>query len=290
MRNSLFTYIMICLLPGIALAQQDAADTTRSEQISPRVVSSSAAPASDKAPAQAQAVTPVASPVPAAVPAAVPAQVAVNNDSEAVRYTLGPDDVINITVQRHPEFTGDFPVNQEGKIQFRYVGDVDVNGLTKKEVEDKVRKLISRYVANPEVTVTIVEFRSKYYFVIGEVAHPGKIYMRSETTTVRDAVVAAGLPTIAAAMRKCVLITPDKIKPKKRSVNIYAILYGGNLKKNLEMRSGDTLYVPSTVMAKVFRTVAPITAPVTEAAEAQTGLNTLNTRPSATVPAGQTRY
>ena len=283
MRRNLFTYILILLTAGIAWAQQDAATSTQSEQITPRVVSSSAtAPA-----AQAPAPAPVAAAA-ASAPALVP--VAVNNDSEAVRYTLGPDDVINITVQRHPEFTGDFPVNQEGKIQFRYVGDVEVNGLTKKEVEDKVRKLIARYVANPEVSVTILEYRSKFYYVIGEVGRPGKIYMRSETTTVRDAIVEAGLPTIAAAMRKCVLITPDAKKPRKKQVNIYAVLYGGNLAKNLEMKSGDTLYVPSTVMAKVFRTVAPITAPVTEAAEAQTGLTTLNTRPSATVPAGQTRY
>jgi polysaccharide export outer membrane protein len=203
--------------------------------------------------------------------------------SEEVKYTLGPDDVINITVQRHAEFTGDFPINQEGKIQFRFIGDVDVQGLTKKEVEAKISKLISGYVVNPEVTVTILEYRSKFYFVIGEVAHPGKIYMRSETTTVRDAIVESGLPTIAAAMRKCTLITPDKNgKPRKKSVDVYAILYGGNLKKNLEMRSGDVLYVPSTVMAKVFRTIAPITQPVTAAAEAQTGITTLNTRPRST--------
>jgi polysaccharide biosynthesis/export protein len=259
MRNSILTYIIICLLTGIAWAQEQ-----------PTVVSSSAT-----APAAAQ------------VAAVVQAPVATN---EAVRYTLGPDDLINITVQRHTEFSGDFPVNQEGKIQFRYVGDVDVNGLTKKEVEDKVSKLIGRYVANPEVNVTILEYRSKFYYVIGEVGRPGKIYMRSETTTVRDAIIEAGLPTIAAAMRKCVLITPDKKHPRKKSVDIYAILYGGNLKRNLEVKSGDTLYVPSTVMAKVFRTIAPITAPVTNAAEAQTGLTTLNTRPSASVPQGQTRY
>ncbi|MFA5075540.1 MAG: polysaccharide biosynthesis/export family protein [Candidatus Babeliales bacterium] len=263
MRKSILTYIMICLLTAVAWAQEQ-----------PTVVSSSSTP-------------PQAAPVAAVAQAAAPVTAP---NAEAVRYTLGPDDLINITVQRHPEFTGDFPVNQEGKIQFRYVGDVEVNGLTKKEVEDKVSKLIGRYVASPEVTVTILEFRSKFYYVIGEVGRPGKIYMRSETTTVRDAIVEAGLPTIAAAMRKCVLITPDKKKPRKKAVDIYAILYGGNLKKNLEMRSGDTLYVPSTVMAKVFRTIAPITQPVTAAAEAQTGITTLNTRPSATVPANQQRY
>jgi polysaccharide export outer membrane protein len=267
MRYNKLTYIFIFLL--------SAATAWAQEQ--PRVVSSSAtAPSSE-----------VSAPSPA--PVAVYTAAATSN-SEAVRYTLGPDDLINITVQRHPEFTGDFPVNQEGKIQFKYVGDIEVNGLTKKEVEDKVTKLIARYVANPEVSVTIMEFRSKFYYVIGEVGRPGKIYMRSETTTVRDAIVEAGLPTIAAAMRKCVLITPDKKKARKKAVNIYAILYGGDLKKNLEMRSGDTLYVPSTVMAKVFRTIAPITQPVTAVAEAQTGLNTLNTRSSASVPAGQTRY
>jgi polysaccharide export outer membrane protein len=263
MRNSKLTYIFIFLLCAAA---------TGWAQEQPTVVSSSATPPAAAAPA----------PVAASGPAV--------SNNEAVRYTLGPDDLINITVQRHPEFTGDFPVNQEGKIQFRYVGDVEVNGLTKKEVEDKVTKLIGRYVSNPEVSVTILEFRSKFYYVIGEVGRPGKIYMRSETTTVRDAIVEAGLPTIAAAMRKCVLITPDKRKPRKKSVDIYAILYGGNLKKNLVMQSGDTLYVPSTVMAKVFRTIAPITQPVTAAAEAQTGLNTLNTRPSSAVTAGQTRY
>lgn len=285
MRHNLFTYILILLTAGIARAQQDATTNTQAEQIVPRVVSSSATAPVAQAPAPAP-VTAAATPAPAPAPVSV----AATNDSEAVRYTLGPDDVINIAVQRHPEFTGDFPVNQEGKVQFRYVGDVEVNGLTKKEVEDKLRTLIARYVANPEVSVTILEYRSKFYYVIGEVGRPGKIYMRSETTTVRDAIVEAGLPTIAAAMRKCVLITPDAKKPRKKPVNIYAVLYGGNLAKNLEMKSGDTLYVPSTVMAKVFRTIAPITAPVTEAAEAQTGFNTLNTRPSAAVPAGQTRY
>ncbi len=202
------------------------------------------------------------------------------SNPEAVRYTLGPDDVIEINVQRHTEFSGTYPVNLEGKIQYEFVGDVDVNGLTKKEVEDKISKLISGYVVNPEVNVTILEYRSKVYYVIGEVGRPGKYFMRSDSITVREAVVEAGLPTFSAAMRKCRLITPAKNgKVKTKKIDLYTILYGGNLKKNLEMSSGDFLYVPSTIMAKVFRVIAPITEPVTTAAEAQTGVTTLNTRP-----------
>jgi polysaccharide export outer membrane protein len=189
--------------------------------------------------------------------------------------------VVEIQVQRHPEFSGTFPVNLEGKIQLNLIGDIDVTGLTKKELADKVAKLVSSYVINPEVNVTILEYRSKSYLVIGEVNRPGRYFMRSETTTVKDAIVEAGLPMVSAAMRKCRIITPDRDgRIKTRAVDVYDVLYGGNLRKNLEMHPGDTLYVPATIMAKTFRVIAPITEPVSAAAGAQSGLNTLGTRPT----------
>ena len=201
---------------------------------------------------------------------------AATSNSEEVRYTLGPDDVIKITVQKHPEASGTYPVNLEGKIQMDMVGDVDVNGLSKKELEEKIAKLISSYVDNPEVNVAIQEYRSKVYYVIGEVGSPGKFYMRSESIPVREAVVQAGLPTLSAAMRKCRLITPAKNgKTATQSVDLYSVLYGGDLDKNPEMHPGDFLYVPSTVMAKVFRVIAPVAEPVSSAAAAQSGVGAL---------------
>ncbi len=212
---------------------------------------------------------------------------AIKSSSENVRYTLGADDVITITVQKHPEVSGTYSVNLEGKIQLDIGGDVYVTGLTKKELEEKIGKLISGYVENPDVSVTIREYRSKVYYVIGEVGRPGKFFMRSESISVREAVVEAGLPTLAAAMRKCRLVTPAKKgKVITKDVDLYGILYGGNLDKNIDMHPGDFLYVPSTVMAKVFRIIAPVSEPVTSAASAQTGLDTLGaspaTRPSRT--------
>ena len=51
--------------------------------------------------------------------------------AEAMKYTLGPDDVIEIDVRRHPEFSGQYPVNSEGKIEYKFIGDVLVAGLPK---------------------------------------------------------------------------------------------------------------------------------------------------------------
>jgi len=249
------------------------------------VVSSTTTPPAGQASAPAAAQTPAQTPdqQPIAQPAAPQALARRANNAEAVLYTLGPDDVIEITVQRHPEFSGIHPINLEGKIQLKLLNDVDVTGLTKSELEQKLSKLISTYVNNPEVSVTILEYRSKVYYVIGEVAAPGRFYMRSETTTVRDAIVSAGLPLFSAAMRKCVVISPaEDGKVTKRKVNVYAILYGGDLRKNLVMRPNDTLYIPSTVMAKAFRVIAPVAAPVGSAAGIDTGLEDLNTRSDGT--------
>jgi polysaccharide export outer membrane protein len=182
---------------------------------------------------------------------------------DPTRYTLGPEDVLEITVLRQPQFSGVFPVNHEGKIQLKFVGDIDVNGMTKKDLEDKIKKLISYYVIKPEVNVTILEYKSKVIYVFGEVGKPGKYYMQSESITASEAAVQAGLPTLAASMRKCRIITPDKQgRVKIRYVDLYSVLYGGDLRKNYDMRAGDILYVPSTIMAKVIRVINPVMATV----------------------------
>ena len=191
---------------------------------------------------------------------------------DPLNYTLGPEDIIEVEVLRHPEFGGVYPINLEGKIQYKFVGDIEVTGLTKKELEEKLKVVLSKFIIKPKVSVTIVEYKSKVIYVLGEVSKPGKYYMKSESITVREAAVVAGLPTHAAAMRKCQLITPaEDGQVISKAVNLYEILYGGDLDKNIDMHPGDVLYVPSTVMAKVMRVINPVTQPIVAGRSAATG-------------------
>ena len=178
---------------------------------------------------------------------------------DPVKYTLGPDDVIQIDVRRHPEFSATFPINLEGKIQYKFVGDIVVSGFTKDELKEKLKGILSEYVIDPDIDITIQEYRSKVIYVIGEVGAPGKYYMRADSIPVREALVAAGLPTLASAMRRTRLVTPDeKGKPQYKVVDLFKLLYEGDLKINLEMKPGDILYVPATVMAKIMHVINPI--------------------------------
>jgi len=189
---------------------------------------------------------------------------------EPVKYTLGPEDMVSIEVRRHPEFSGTYVINSEGKIQYRYIGDIYVSGFTKTELKDKLTEIFSTYLVDPNVDVTIVEYRSKVFYVIGEVARPGKFYMMADEIPVREAVVQAGLPLLSASSSKSKLITPDaKGNPTTKTINLDKMLYKGDLRQNVMMKPGDMLYVPATMVTKFMRKIAPVAQPVQSVAGAE---------------------
>ncbi len=187
--------------------------------------------------------------------------------SQNSRYTLGPTDIIEVIVMRHPEVSGLYTINQEGKIQFEFVGDIDIAGFTKEEATEVVAKRLETYIISPDVTIKIAEYNSKVVYVVGEVGAPGKIFMRGDTITIRDALLSAGLPQLTASTDSATMFTPSadgKVIEKK--VNVYALLYKGDLRQNYVMKPGDTLYLPATLWAKVARFLNPVTQPISQAA------------------------
>ena len=185
-------------------------------------------------------------------------------------YTLGKDDFIEITMRRHPEFSGRFPIGANGKIQFPFIGDLSLAGLTKKEASAKLTSILSIYVEAPEVDVTIVQFNSKVVYVVGMVARPGKYPMKAEFMPVRDAVMDAGLPREnIAALRRAVIIRPiEGQKPVVKKVNLLNLIYGGDLKVNYDLMSGDIVYLPSTALYKVSTVVSQVVAPFSQSSSA----------------------
>src|SRR3989338_3486019 len=54
-------------------------------------------------------------------------------------YTLGRDDVIHIAVRNQPEFSGSFVITSTGAIQYSYLGDIPIAGMTKQERSEERR-------------------------------------------------------------------------------------------------------------------------------------------------------
>jgi protein involved in polysaccharide export with SLBB domain len=183
-------------------------------------------------------------------------------------YTLGPDDIIDIVVMRHPEVSGQYTINKEGKIQYEFAGDVTLAGLTKEQAVAALSKKLSVYIIKPEISFKITGYNSKIVYVVGEVARPGRIPMHGDTITVRDALLEAGLPLIgSAATDSASIFTPDASgKVVRKKVNVEALLYRGDLRENYILHPGDCLYVPATFLTKAMRVIEPVTTPVAQVA------------------------
>lgn len=185
----------------------------------------------------------------------------------ASQYTLGATDEIEIKVMRHPEVSGKYEINQEGKIQYEFIGDVKISGLTKEDAEKMVAEKLAEYIISPEVSIKITGYNSKVVYVVGEVGRPGKIFMRGDTISIREALMAAGLPELTGVTRKSRLITPsDKGKGAVKTVDVYALLYEGDLTQNYTMKPGDVIFIPATFLTKAMRAIQPVAAPIGTAA------------------------
>ena len=180
-------------------------------------------------------------------------------------YTLGRDDVIRVDVRNQPEFSGAFVVGFDGRIQYNYMGDIPIAGLTKYEVQQVLEKLLEKFIRVPSVSVTILAYNSKVVYVIGEVGQPGKFIMRGDAIKLREAILAAGLPTHRAALSRVHVIQPDLYKPHIRVVNVKRILYKGKLQDDVNLYPGELVVVPSTVLSKVNDFLGSILAPANNA-------------------------
>jgi polysaccharide export outer membrane protein len=162
-------------------------------------------------------------------------------------YILGTDDTVKITVENHPEWSGEFIVGPNGKISIPSLGDVSAEGLNKKQFEAAITSRLDQYINNPRVTTNIVKYVSQVIYVLGEVNKPGKYSTEGKKLTLRDAVVNAGLPTRFAALNRTFVISSAKKHSHKRVVNLYRVLYQGDLEYNIEVKPGDIVYVPETI-------------------------------------------
>ena len=83
---------------------------------------------------------------------------------EGPRYTIGQGDILQIMVRNQKDFTGRFVVNDNGYIQYNWVGDVKAAGQTKEELKLILKEKLTKFVRFPEVSVIILEYRSKFVF------------------------------------------------------------------------------------------------------------------------------
>jgi len=185
---------------------------------------------------------------------------------EGERYTLGPEDVVQIMVRNQPDFSGYFVVGPEGHIQYNWCGDIKAEGLTKEELKALLTETLTEYVRYPEVSVAIVQYNSKAVYVVGSVAKPGKYPMKGDHIELRDALVLAGLPTDVGALKRARIVRETEDGPVDIEVNLKELLYKGEMDKNYELLPGDIVYVPMSRFVRTTNAMSQTFGPLFQAA------------------------
>ena len=118
-------------------------------------------------------------------------------------------------------------LSDAGTVSFPILGEIRVKGMTVGALEEHVTKgLKGRYLVNPQVTVSIDEYRS--FFVNGMVEKPGG-YPFSPGLTVRKAISIAGGFRERASREKIHIIRDDDPKQTPRRVDLNAPVAPGDI-------------------------------------------------------------
>lgn len=179
-------------------------------------------------------------------------------------YRLGPEDEIEIRVWSHDDLTRKMRVGLNGTISFPFVGEVKAQGLSVLELQKELeRRLGPNYIIDPHVSITVTEFKSQKFFVVGNVQKPGTYPWTKPIRVVEAISLAGGVSSgsIGKPLSGAVIIIiraqpGEKIdqpkkpneSPESQKVTIsLSEALAGDPKQNVEIKNGDTIYVPNLI-------------------------------------------
>ena len=112
-----------------------------------------------------------------------------------------------------------YTVDSKGDIDFPVVGKIQVAGLTREEIAEKVKKSLvdASLVKDPTVTVSLSNL---HYSMMGEVAKPGQYAIEDEKVTILDAISKAGDLTIQGRRNDVMVLRQENGHQKIYKINL----------------------------------------------------------------------
>lgn len=175
--------------------------------------------------------------------------------TQEAAYTLGPGDRIALDIFGVPEFSKEYQVLVDGTLNLPIIRSVSIQGLTLQEAANVITRRYEPFINVPVVTVTVIVARPLNIGLAGEVTRPGsyKINPTREGTgggvkfpTLMEMLQLAKGVTSAGDMRNIQIRRPRRGGPEQViTVDLQNFLETGNLRQDVTIRDGDTIFVPT---------------------------------------------
>jgi polysaccharide export outer membrane protein len=176
---------------------------------------------------------------------------------EDAGYIIGPRDVLSITVYGQADLTGRFTVEGDGTIAYSLIGRQKASGMSARAFENHLTKqLADGWLVNPRVSVSVESYVSQKVDVLGDVRSPGPYPLTGRKTALIEILAQAG----ATTTNEVTIVRPRE--PGRPTLpdddNVAEVIridvqrmQAGLLGDNVELRHGDTIFVPKPGSAYV---------------------------------------
>lgn len=157
---------------------------------------------------------------------------------------LGAGDSIRVTVFQNPDLTTETRVSERGTITFPLIGEVELAGLTPARAEARIAEHLVRgkFLVRPQVSVNLVQVRSRQVSVLGQVARPGRYALDDTSSSLTDILALAG--GVAPGGDDNVTVTMKRDgKTVKVDIDVPMMYRTGDMSRNIRLENGDVIYV-----------------------------------------------
>ncbi|GAB2929723.1 XrtA/PEP-CTERM system exopolysaccharide export protein [Rheinheimera gaetbuli] len=162
------------------------------------------------------------------------------------QYLIGPKDTVAIFVWRNPELSGSFVVRPDGKITTSLVEDVVVSGKTPTQVARDMEAILSKYIRDPVVTVSVNGFIGPYseqVRVIGAATNPQSINY-NQYMTLLDLMIEVGGLTEFANGNGAKLVRVKDGRQLTYELRLDDLIREGKIGANVDILPGDVIIIP----------------------------------------------
>jgi polysaccharide export outer membrane protein len=169
------------------------------------------------------------------------------------RYKVRNGDSLEVQFAFSPEFNQTLWVQPDGYITLKSAGMIVAAGHTLPELTADIERAYAGILHNPVVTIDLKDFQKPYFIVAGQVGKPGKYELRSDFTVTEGVAIAGGF-TEASKHSQVILFRPGTNgMTEARLIDVKKMLKSHNLREDIDLHSGDMIFVPQNRYSKISR-------------------------------------
>lgn len=159
------------------------------------------------------------------------------------RYTIGPGDVLDVSVWKDEALSRSVVVFPDGQFSFPLIGEVVAEGKTVPELRKELEGRIATYVPDPVVSVDVRQLNSLFVYVIGRVNSPGRFLLNDDISVLQALAMAGGLTHFADGS-EIKIMRRNGTETRTLLFDYDKVIRGEGLEYNVLLQRGDVIIVP----------------------------------------------